>query len=532
MALLLAGSKIRERRKSRGMTQTDLAAQIGISASYLNLIEANRRNIGGALLKRVADALGVPIDAFDGAAQRRLVDEVALIAADPMMAPLDLAPASAAGLVSSPHSGWARALVSLHRAYLDRNEAVNALSDRLNQDPVLGDAVHSMLTHVTAIRSASEILESDGALDDGQRQRFVDIIANDSRRLSDVSLALAGLFTKSETMHWPITPAEQIDDFLAENDNHFPALEQAAAQLREAAGLHGGDTGPALIGYLARMHGVTLRAAASQSGAPVNASSPYDPISRTLVLSERATESSRRFRLAQLCAELGAQGAIDAQIDASACLASAQARLGSARVLASYIAGAMLMPYAAFQSAAIAARYDIDRLGDLFHTSFEQVCHRLVTLRRPGAEGVRFGFMRCDPAGRIRKRLVLPQWPQPRHGPACPLWAVYEAFRSPGTTVRQLAEFPRGDRYLLIARAVQKQHAVYGMPRHVMSVMLVCHAMFADQMVYGDGLDVSADASAVPVGPACRVCVRQNCSYRQEDAIVGGANPSLSPSIG
>lgn len=527
MALLLAGSRIRERRKSKGMTQAGLAAQLGISASYLNLIEANRRNIGGALLKRVSDALGVPIDAFDGAAQRRLVDDVALIASDPVVAPLALAPSSAAALVSSPYSGWARALVSLHRAYLDRDEAVSALSDRLNQDPVLGEAVHNMLTHITAIRSASEILESDRGLDDAQRQRFVEIIASDSRRLSDVSWALAGLFTKSQPMHWPITPGEQIDDFLAENDNYFPALEEAAVALRDAVGLHGGDIGSALLDYLARVHGVTLRVAMPGAGAPAQTSSPYDPVSRTLTLSERAAESTRRFRLAQLCAELDAGDAISAQIEASACLASAQARLGSARVLASYIAGAVLMPYGDFRAAAVALRYDIDRLGDMFRTSFEQVCHRLVTLRRPGVEGVRFGFMRCDPAGRIRKRLVLPQWPQPRHGPACPLWAVYEAFRTPRTTVRQLAEFPRGDRYLLIARAVEKQQAVYGMPPHFMSVMLVCHALFADQMVYGEGLDMSAGAPAVPVGPACRVCVRQNCSYRQEDAIVGLPNQSL-----
>ena len=55
----LTGSRIRERRVMAGMKQADLARHIGISASYLNLIEHNRRRIGGKLLLNIADTLGV-----------------------------------------------------------------------------------------------------------------------------------------------------------------------------------------------------------------------------------------------------------------------------------------------------------------------------------------------------------------------------------------------------------------------------------------------------------------------------------------
>lgn len=513
---------MRERRKSLGITQASLAARLGISASYLNLIEANRRTIGGALLKRVADALDVPIGELDGAAQRRLAEDLSLVEADPVLAELGLAPGSSTGLLSSQHAAWARALVSLHRAYLDRDAAVLALSDRLNQDPVLGETVHTMLTHVTAIRSASEILEADTGLDPRERSRFVNIIASDSRRLSDVSQTLTGLFTRSQTMRWPITPSEQVDDFLAMHDNHFPDLELAAEQLRVRVGLDGGNGDAALTGYLAREHGVTLRIVpTARRDAALRAVSHFDPDTRTMALPDVATDPTRRFRLAQLAAALGTPDAIAAQIGDSFAAQQTAARDTAERVLAGYVAGAMLMPYNAFRDTASATRYDIDHLGDTFHVSFEQVCHRLVTLRCPGAEGIRFGFMRADPAGHARKRFALPQLPQPRYGPACPLWAVYEAFRTPGATVRQLADFPGGERYLLVARAIEKRRAGFGMPRHFMSVMLVCHAMDADRMVYGDGLDLSSGAPSTPVGPACRVCTRSNCSYRQEDAIAG-----------
>lgn len=143
-----------------------------------------------------------------------------------------------------------------------------------------------------------------------------------------------------------------------------------------------------------------------------------------------------------------------------------------------------------------------------------------MTLRRPGAEGVRFGFMRADAAGHVTKRFPLPRLPLPRYGNACPLWAVYAAFQNPGATLRQLAQFPGGDRYLFVARAVEKERPAFRMPRHFMSIMLACDAVQAGELVYGDGLDLSPAAPTTPVGQSCRVCVRRDCAYREEDPII------------
>ncbi|HAW46979.1 MAG TPA: transcriptional regulator, partial [Roseovarius sp.] len=48
----MIGTRIRERRVLAGIRQTDLAKRVGISPSYLNLIEHNRRRIGGKTLLR------------------------------------------------------------------------------------------------------------------------------------------------------------------------------------------------------------------------------------------------------------------------------------------------------------------------------------------------------------------------------------------------------------------------------------------------------------------------------------------------
>lgn len=527
MARTLIGAKLRERRKAAGVTQAALAARLGISASYLNLIESDRRNISGALLKRMADELGMPLEELGGAAERRLVDALGEITADPLLAPLRLEPASAA-LLTSRHPEWARALVNLHRAYLDRSAAVAALSDRLNQDPLLAQTVHSMLTNISAIRSAAEILDAEADLEATQRQRFVSIIAGDSRRLSDVSQALAGFFTKAHAETRSLTPAEEVDDFVAASDNHFPRLEDAADAMRARAGWTDSlpDEG-ALEQYLLSEHGVRVRRVETQGArsGPLRAAVHFDERAKVLELPELASRSTMRFEMARLAGLLGAGEVIDGEIESRAASLSPAAVRRVHLVLSSYLAAALLMPYEAFRAAAVAVRYDIDRLAHRFNASFEQICHRLVSLRRPGAQGLRFGFLRADAAGHLSKRFALPRLPLPGQGAACPLWAVYVAFQFPGSMVRQLAQFPGGDRYLLLARAVEKEAAGYGMPRRLMSVMLMCEAVHAGQLVYGDGLDLSQGAPSTPVGQACRVCVRRDCAHRQEEPILDGGPP-------
>ena len=520
MPASLIGPRVRERRRALGFTQAGLAARVGISASYLNLIEANKRGIGGALLQRIASELGLELGALDGAPERRLLADLAEVAGEPLLAELRLDPSSVDALAGS-HAPWGKALVHLHRAVLDRDQAVNALSDRLSQDPFLGDAVHNMLTRVSAIRSSSEILETVADLDPARRDRFVAIIASESRRLADVAQALAAFFDTAHAGRRSITPVEEVDDFLFDRGNHFPGLELAAEALHAqvAADRHGCDES-ALAAWLERACAVKV-STARPAGDDLRAGATYDEGARVLSIDDRLAPGSRRFLVARFAAERFEGGRpVDAELAGTALLTSEASRRRAQRVLASYLASAALLPYEAFRSAAIALRYDVEALAQRFDASFEQVCHRLVTLRRPGAEGVPFGFMRVDAAGYLTKRFAIPHLPLPRHGNACPLWASYGAFQSPGTIVRQLAAFPAGHRFLFVARTVEKSRPAYGMPRRLLSVMLACDALHADQTVYADGLDVSSSAPAIPVGPNCRVCTRAGCAYREEDPII------------
>ena len=131
-------------------------------------------------------------------------------------------------------------------------------------------------------------------------------------------------------------------------------------------------------------------------------------------------------------------------------LTSDEARALCRVALASYFAGAMLMPYEPFLEAAEALRYDIELLGHRFRTSFEQVCHRVTTLRKPGALGVPFHFIRVDIAGNISKRFSGSGIRFARFAGACPRWNVFAAFLTPGMIKTPLA---MGRRWVVARRS-------------------------------------------------------------------------------
>lgn len=58
------GFAIRAFRQARGMRGVELARQVGMSASSMCNIEAERRGVRPEVLCRVATALGVPVQAL------------------------------------------------------------------------------------------------------------------------------------------------------------------------------------------------------------------------------------------------------------------------------------------------------------------------------------------------------------------------------------------------------------------------------------------------------------------------------------
>lgn len=224
----LTGTRIRERRTAVRMKQAELAEAAGISASYLNLIEHNRRRIGGKLLLSIARVLEVEPSTLVEGAEAALISALreAAAARPDLKAELDRIDEFAGRF-----PGWA-ALMADNRRRIDALErTVETLTDRLTHDPQLAASLHDMLSTVTSIRSTAGILAETGEIEPEWQNRFHRNINEDARRLAESSTALVRYLDSADSEANLTSPQEEVEAYLEENAYHFPTLEQGGASV-------------------------------------------------------------------------------------------------------------------------------------------------------------------------------------------------------------------------------------------------------------------------------------------------------------
>lgn len=446
----LLGAKVRALRRRERMTQVHLAERLGVSASYLNLIENNRRPLTAPLLLRLAQIFHLDLQTFAASEEdARLTADLIEAFGDPIFEAHGLTNHDLRELAaSSPNV--ARAVLTLYRSYAAARESVVTLGER-----VAGDG----------------------------------FMAAPASRL----------------------PSEEVSDLIQRHMNHFPELEEAAEALRRDARLDEDDVPRGLTRYLRETRGIEVRIV--RVADERKAMRRYDPEARVLSISEVLPPRSRRFQLAHQIGLLQESDRLDRMLRDEALTTSesrALARVG----LANYFAAAVLMPYGPFFEAARAERYDIELLAHRFGASFEQVCHRLTTLRRSGAEGVPMHLVRIDIAGNISKRFSGSGIRFARFSGACPRWNVHAALMTPGMIRTQLSRMPDGTVYFCVARTVRSDRGGYHVPHTVQSIGMGCEVRYARELVYADGVDLDNLDAAVPVGVTCRLCERLDCEQR------------------
>ncbi len=318
-----------------------------------------------------------------------------------------------------------------------------------------------------------------------------------NERLASLDAAL-----DQDEMRPGASPWDEVRDFFHYCDNYIDAVDRAAEQFSARQ-----DADSAIATTLDRI-GVQIRDTDED-----NTIRRYDPATKTLWLSSTSTEATRRFQALHQIALLCHDKLIEATLDLARFetdTARDIAKIG----MANYFAGAALLPYGRFLSAARETRHDIGRLARQFGASLEQVAHRLSTMQRPGAKGLPFFFDRVDQAGTITKRHSATRLQFARYGGACPLWNVHAAFETPGRFLRQLAETPDGVRYLSVAREISSAAPAYRSPVRRFAIALGCEISHAPQVVYADGLDLGPPENFEPIGISCRICARRTCHQR------------------
>ena len=441
------GGRIQRLRRDKGVSQAQLATALGISPSYLNLIEHKRRRVTVGLLLKFAHYFGVEAGELAESDKSRLAGDLMELFGDEMFTDLELTNHDVHDVAVS-NTKVAQALVRLFDNYL-------ALRKR------------------------------DG---------------HSSGIPFDTSMGVA---------------TDAVSDFLQHNNNYFPELEEAAARVRADIDLASETFDQGLKTYLYNVYGLKWRHG-------TRADMPPGGIWREngeITTDELLPAESAVFSVAQHLGHLVCVNEIDRLLEEAAL--PTEAAPIAREALAAYFAAALVMPYEPFYRTCVVTRYDIERVGRTFKVSFEQVCHRMTTLQRPGLSGVPFHLVRTDIAGNISKRFSLSGIHIPRHSGACPRWNVYSAFLHPERLNVQISQMPEGERYLCIAKSITKGGYRYNAPRRYLSIGLGCHIVHASALIYSDGIDLSSKEQTVPIGIGCRVCPRENCGQRAHPQVRG-----------
>ncbi len=445
------GGKVRALRRRESLSQAELASRLDVSTSYLNLIENDRRPLPASMLFKLAREFGVELQEFVADDDARLVSDLLEAFSDPLFEATVLKDADVREFVNASPA-VAREALRLYNAYAQARDNAETLAQRLAEA--------------------------------GQEN--------------------AGIASLR-------SPSEDVNDLIQRHMNHFPELEEAAEKVWRDARLETDDIQRGLARHLERAHGVEVAIVRSTEGR--GTLRRYDPERKVLHLSELLPTRSRTFQMAHQVGLLEARGAIDRLLDDPAVVTHESRALARA-ALANYFAGAVLMPYEATLHAARSERYDVDVVGRRFRVGFEQVCHRLTTLRRRGSEGVAFHMIRIDVAGNISKRFSASGIRIARFAGACPRWNVFAAFLTPGMIRLQVSRMPDGGTFFCLARTIQKDSLGYHDQQPVQAIGLGCRLEHARELVYSDGVDLSSPEAATPVGVTCRMCERPDCAQR------------------
>ncbi len=447
---IFSGPRIRRIRNQKGLTQTAMAQSLGISPSYLNLIERNQRPLTVQLILKLASVFKIDPEELQGEAGAS-VAALREVFADPLLAG-ELPGEQELMEIAEAAPNATAGIVKLFQAYREQMARLTDLSDLLARKG-----------HAPALSG---------------------------KRL----------------------PADEVRELFEKRANHFSKLEEEADAFFSLLDA-GDDLASGLKDWLRKEQGISVRVL------PVatmpNWRRRYDRHSQRLFLSERLSPFDQLREIAMEACLIRMSVAITSELE-SLRLGSDEARRLARFELGRYAAHALMMPYTAFQAAAVRARYDIDVLRSRFRVSFEQAANRLTMLQQPNAPGIPFFMLEIDNAGNRFRRAGAQGFPQARFGGACPKLPIHAAFAQPGQILVEAVEMPDGAEFLTIARTLEgPQGSFRERPRRT-ALLLGCDIGFRDDITYGAAL---AGPGNTPVGPACRLCERQGCLARADPPV-------------
>jgi len=163
------GGKIRRLRRQKHVSQADLATAIGISASYLNLLEHNRRNITVPLLFKLAGHFGIEPGELVESDEGQLVGDLMELFGDDIFADTDLTNHEIRDLAFSNPTA-SRAILRLFDKFQEvrTGNTVNAIGADENSTTgyhmateAISDFIQENANHFPTLEAAAERVRHD-----------------------------------------------------------------------------------------------------------------------------------------------------------------------------------------------------------------------------------------------------------------------------------------------------------------------------------------------------------------------------------
>ena len=445
---LQIGHKIKTKRRKLGISQAKLSEKISISPSYLNLIESGKRKVNVDLLLKLTNELGIEISDISKKTDSNLYQNLMDLLGDNLFENLDITNFEIKELVNT-NPLIAKALIKLGDNYKEKNQDI-----------------------------VSKVENISGKFIDNRKNSF---------------------------------PGEVISDFIQENENYFPKLEEFATNFYNKIQTNNRAGYSSISEYLTSKHKIEVKDIIPDEKKPFT--KQFDPVKKTFLLSDYLTLETKKLFTAAQVVQLEGNEIIDEYLN-SFSFPNKESKKLSRIALLNYTGAAIIMPYKPFYEECINERYDLELLQNTFATSFEQVAHRITCLQDPKMKGIPFHMLRADVAGNISKRFSLSGIEIPRYGGACPRWNIYKAFTMPGKINAAVSKMPNGEKYVCIARTVEKGIGKHGMFKSLLSIGLGCQAKYAKDFVYADSLNLNDKKTETPIGVNCRTCDRMDCQQR------------------
>jgi len=447
---LFLGGRLKRLRRELGLTQTRMAADLGVSPSYLNHLERNQRPITAQVLLRLAEAYDLDLRAFSGDADKGGEADLQEVFADPMFRDVPIPRHEVADLVENA-PGAAEAVVRLYRAFADQRRRAQ-------------------------LGLAPELAVEDGA----------------------PASAL-------------LTPADWVRDYIQAHRNHFPDLDALGEQLAAELGT-GAVLEAAAAARLKERWRTEVRILPVQ--VMVEYVRRFDPHRRRLMLSEVLDPSARAFSCAYQLGLNEAAEALDLLVQAAAppdlptrrLLKVSLANYLAAAIVMPYAPFLEAAETLGYDIGLLQARFGASfeqvahRLTTLSRPGARGVPFFLMRIDNAGNVSKRFASS-AFPFSRFGG--ACPRWN---------IHASFKAPGRIVTQV--IETFGDGTRYFTLARTVDRVTGAYGGSHDAeLAVGLGCELKYAHRLVYARGWDLQAPL-AVEIGPACRLCERPNCRER------------------